>query len=53
MPAPELNSRDEAIRRAAYEAYERRGGAEGHETEDWLEAEAQIDRQSGSKVPTR
>ena len=42
-------SREEAIRRAAYEAYRRRGGVGGHETEDWLEAEAEIDRQANTK----
>ncbi|MDH6165466.1 hypothetical protein M2282_000594 [Variovorax boronicumulans] len=40
----EANPREEAIRRAAYEAYQRRGGVPGREQEDWLEAEAQIDR---------
>ncbi|MBJ2158608.1 DUF2934 domain-containing protein [Variovorax sp. IB41] len=44
------DSREEAIRRAAYDAYQRRGGEAGHETEDWLEAEAQVDRQAGTKV---
>lgn len=38
-------SREEAIRKAAYDAYLRRGGAPGSETDDWLEAEAQVDRQ--------
>lgn len=37
-------SREEAIRRAAYEAYQRRGGASGNEQDDWLEAEADFDR---------
>lgn len=46
-PKPTENaSREDAIRRAAYEAYERRGGVPGHEAEDWLEAEAEIDRRS-------
>jgi hypothetical protein len=43
----ERSSREEAIRSAAYEAYQRRGGAPGSETDDWLEAEAQVDRQRG------
>lgn len=42
-------SREETIRRAAYDAYQRRGGEAGHETEDWLEAEAEIDRQARNK----
>ena len=37
--------REEAIRKAAYEAYLRRGDAPGSATDDWLEAEAQVDRQ--------
>ena len=32
----------EEIRRRAYELYEERGREEGHETEDWLRAEAEI-----------
>ena len=32
----------EQIRRRAYEIYERRGGEAGHETEDWLAAEAEL-----------
>jgi hypothetical protein len=48
-PAPksESDSREEAIRRAAYDAYQRRGGEAGHETQDWLDAEAEVDRQAG------
>ena len=48
-PPPRPDSREEAIRRAAYDAYLRRGGEAGHETEDWLEAEAEVDRQAGGK----
>ena len=32
----------EEIRSRAYELYEERGREEGHETEDWLRAEAEI-----------
>jgi Protein of unknown function (DUF2934) len=32
----------EQIRRRAYELYERRGGEDGRETEDWLQAEADL-----------
>ncbi len=48
-PERHSETRQDAIRRAAYQAYERRGGEPGHETEDWLEAEAEVDRQLGSK----
>lgn len=44
------SSREDAVRQAAYEAYQRRmasGGGSGSETDDWLEAEAQIKRQRG------
>lgn len=30
------------ISRRAYELYELRGGAHGHDAEDWLEAERQV-----------
>jgi hypothetical protein len=43
-------SREEAIRRAAYEAYERRGGQGGDEHQDWLDAEAEVDRQRANKT---
>jgi hypothetical protein len=33
---------EEQIRRRAYELYETRGRGEGHDVEDWLEAEAEI-----------
>jgi hypothetical protein len=42
-------SREEAIRRGAYEAYERRGGQGGNEQQDWLDAEAEVDRHRASK----
>jgi hypothetical protein len=32
----------EDIRRRAYELYERRGGRDGHDIEDWLQAEAEL-----------
>ena len=40
------DARAEKIRRAAYAAYERRGGAHGHEVEDWIRAEAEVDRET-------
>lgn len=36
---------DEAIRVRAYELFERRGGEPGHELEDWLTAEQELQRQ--------
>ena len=35
-------SSEEQIRVRAYELYEERGREDGHETEDWLRAEAEI-----------
>jgi Protein of unknown function (DUF2934) len=35
--------REERIRLRAYELYEARGGEDGHDVEDWLEAKAEID----------
>lgn len=46
-PADEPASREEAIRRAAYAAYERRGGEAGNEKQDWLDAETEVDRGQG------
>ena len=34
--------REEQIRVRAYELYVARGGEDGHDVEDWLEAEAEI-----------
>ena len=39
--AAEAN-REEQIRFRAYELYEARGREDGHDVEDWLEAEAEI-----------
>lgn len=36
---------EEQTRRRAYELYERRGREAGHETEDWLQAEAELARE--------
>ena len=35
-------SLEEQIRRRAYELYEARGHEDGHDLEDWLQAEAEI-----------
>ena len=37
--------REALIRLAAYAAFERRGCVYGHEIEDWLRAEMEVDRQ--------
>ena len=34
--------REEQVRLRAYELYVARGGEDGHDLEDWLEAEAEI-----------
>ena len=34
--------KDDAIRAKAYELFERRGGEPGHELDDWLEAEREL-----------
>lgn len=47
--APDAGSREDEVRRAAYAAHQRRGGGPGSELQDWLDAEAEIDRQ----VPPR
>ena len=41
------SAREARIRQAAYAAYVRRGRQPGHEEEDWLEAERQIDAEDG------
>lgn len=54
--APGEVSREEAIRRAAYDAYQRRereGGGAGSEEQDWLQAEQEIDRKANASNPTR
>jgi Protein of unknown function (DUF2934) len=44
-------NRDE-IRRRAYEVYLERGGLSGHELEDWLQAESEIERAALSMQTT-
>jgi hypothetical protein len=41
--------RQEMIARAAYLRAEKRGFAPGAEMQDWLEAEAEVDRQLGAR----
>lgn len=55
-PGAEDGSREEAIRRAAYEAFQRRQreGGTGSEEEDWLQAEQDIDRKANNaSTPTQ
>jgi hypothetical protein len=41
----DAEKREAMIRIAAYSFYERRGFVSGHELEDWLAAEMEVDRQ--------
>ncbi|MBL8344639.1 MAG: DUF2934 domain-containing protein [Rubrivivax sp.] len=58
-PAPagktvsEAEKREALIRIAAYSFYERRGYVSGHELEDWLQAEMEVDRQMGGAPLSR
>ena len=45
------DGRLEMIRQTAYSLYEARNCESGHELEDWLRAEAQVDQISGAKAP--
>jgi DUF2934 family protein len=36
------NPRDEEIERRAYQIYVGRGGSDGHDLDDWLQAERQV-----------
>jgi hypothetical protein len=45
--APELQ---EQIRHRAYELYEQRGRDEGHELDDWLQAESEVTKQKAKTV---
>ena len=40
----------EQIRRRAYELYEQRGRDDGHELDDWLQAEAEVTQQKAKTV---
>jgi len=41
---------EEQIRLRAYELYEQRGREAGHETEDWLAAEAELTRETSKPL---
>jgi hypothetical protein len=43
---PQTPELDERIRRRAYELYEQRGRLDGHDVDDWLQAEAELSRKS-------
>ena len=45
--APDLQ---EQIRRRAYELYEERGRYDGHDVEDWLQAESEMTKQKAKTV---
>lgn len=47
-PAVELDK--EQISRRAYALYEKRGRENGHDIEDWLQAESEIARQEGKRA---
>jgi hypothetical protein len=38
--------REEQIRRRAYDLYEQRGRVDGHDMDDWLQAEAELSGKS-------
>ncbi|MGB8902632.1 MAG: DUF2934 domain-containing protein [Candidatus Sulfotelmatobacter sp.] len=40
----------EQIRRRAYELYEQRGRTDGHETDDWLQAELELTQWMPDKI---
>ena len=41
-PTQALSELQEQIRLRAYELYEQRGGGDGRELDDWLQAEAEV-----------
>jgi hypothetical protein len=45
--------REDRIRKAAYEAYERRGKEPGREQEDWFDAERSVERDGGTETPEK
>lgn len=50
---PKSLSIEERIRLRAHQIYLQRGGREGSELDDWLQAEAEINRAEGPKGLTR
>jgi hypothetical protein len=50
----DAEKREILIRLAAYSFYERRGYVAGHELEDWLQAEMEVNRQlAAAQEPTQ
>lgn len=45
----QLKSRSKSVRRA-YELYEKRGREDGHDVEDWQQAEAEIAQQQAKSA---
>jgi len=45
--AASRQNREARIREAAYARYQQRGSEPGHEEEDWLAAERQVDQEAG------
>lgn len=52
---PDGDERERMVREAAYYHYEARGRIDGHEVDDWLQAEAEIERSlaGGQADPAR
>jgi hypothetical protein len=46
-----ISAVEDEIRRRAYELYEARGGEDGHELEDWLQAKAEISNKAYGTQP--
>ena len=51
MQSPNFEAeQQETIRRRAFQIYQQRGMADGHELDDWLRAEAEINSQPTQKA---
>jgi len=48
--AGSANDLQEQIRRRAYELYEQRGQNHGHETDDWLQAESEVNQSTTNRI---
>lgn len=51
-PASESAAREARVRLAAYARYEKRGAESGHDVEDWLAAEAEIEAAATASEPS-
>jgi len=51
--AAQADSAEEKIRLRAYQLFEKRGGENGRALDDWLQAEAEIQRSQMSAPPVR